>query len=60
VTETAYYVHIVLALRLPWVTIGFYLRIVAFYGQCLAVAEVVQPSANVGKEIRILQGRQNY
>ena len=59
-TETAYYVLIVLALRLPGVTVGFYLRIVAFYVQCLAVAGVSQQSSNVGKEIRISQGPQNY
>jgi len=29
VTERAYYVHIVLTLRLPGVTVGYYLRIVA-------------------------------
>ena len=38
VTETAYYVHIVLALRLPGVTVGYYLTNFAFYVQCLTVA----------------------
>ena len=38
VTETSYsYVHIVLALRLPGVTVGYYLIIFAFYVQCLTV-----------------------
>jgi len=32
--------HIVLALRLPGVTAGYYLRIFAFYVQCLTVAGV--------------------
>jgi len=31
VTETAYYVHTVLTLRLPGVTVGYCLRIFAFY-----------------------------
>ena len=31
------YVHIVLALRLPRVTVGYYLGIFAFYVQCLTV-----------------------
>jgi len=40
VTETAHSVHIVLALRLPGVTAGCYLRIFAFYLQCLTVASM--------------------
>ena len=37
-TETSYsYVHIVLALRLPGVTVGYYLSNFAFYVQCLTV-----------------------
>jgi len=40
VTETAHYVHVVLALRLPGVAAGFYLRIFAFYVQCLTVADM--------------------
>jgi len=58
--ETAYYVHIVLALRLPGVTIGLYLRIFACYVQCLTAAGVSLPSSDVTKEIRISQGPQNY
>jgi len=38
VTETAHYVHIVWALRFPGVTAGYYLRLFAFYVQCLTVA----------------------
>jgi len=38
VTEIAYYVHIVLALRLPRFTVGYYLRIFAVYDLCLTVA----------------------
>jgi len=38
VTETSYsYVHIVLTLRLPGVTVGYYLSIFVFYVQCLTV-----------------------
>jgi len=40
VTETAYYVHIVLALRFPGITVGYHLRNFAFYVQRLTVAEV--------------------
>ena len=40
-TETAYsYVHIVLSLRLPVVTVDRYLSVFAFYVQCLTVAGV--------------------
>jgi len=61
VTETSYsYVHIVLALRLPGVTVGYYLGIFASYVQCLTVAGVSQPSSNVAREIRISQEPQNY
>jgi len=60
VIETVYHVHIVLALRLPGVTVGFYSRIVAFYVQCLTIAGVSQPSSQVTKEIRISQRSQNY
>jgi len=38
VTETAYYVHIVLALRLPGVIVGYYLRVFAFCVQGLTTA----------------------
>jgi len=51
---------IVLVLRLREITVGSYLRIVAFYVQCLTVAGVSQPSSNVTKEIRISQRLQNY
>jgi len=38
VTEISYsFVHIVLALRLPGVTVGYYLSNFAFYVQCLTV-----------------------
>jgi len=60
VTETAYYVHSVLVLRLPGVTEGYCLRIFAFYIQCLTVAGVSQPSSNVAREIRISQEPQSY
>ena len=51
-TETSYsYVHIVLALRLPGVTVGYDLTIFAFYVQYLTVAGVSQPSSNVAREI---------
>jgi len=60
VTEAAYYVHIVLALRFSGVIVGYYLRIFAFYVLCLTVAGVSQPSSNVAKDIRISQGPQNY
>ena len=46
--ETAYYVHIVLALHLPGLIVGYYLS--AFYVQCLTVAGVSQPSFNVARE----------
>jgi len=42
VTETEYYVHILLALRLAGITVGYYLGIFAFYVQCLSVAGVSQ------------------
>ena len=51
VTETAYYVHIVLALRLPRFTVGYYLISFVFYVQCSAVAGVSQPSSDVAREI---------
>ena len=60
VTETAYYVHTVLTLRLPGVTVGNCLRIFAFYVQCITVAGVSQPSSNVAREIRISQEPQSY
>jgi len=59
VTGTAYYVHIVLALRLPGVTVGYYLRIFAFYVQCLSVARVSQSNINVAREFRISQEPQS-
>jgi len=34
VTEIAYDVHTVLALRVPGVTVGYCLKIFAFYVQC--------------------------
>jgi len=43
------YVHIVLALRLLVVIVGYYLRVFAFYVQCLIVAGDSQPSSNVAK-----------
>jgi len=52
VTETAYYVHIVLALHLFGVTADYYLRIFAFYVQCLTVAGVSHPSSNVARKIQ--------
>jgi len=61
VTDTSsWYVHIVLALRLPGATVGYYLRIFAFYVQCLTVAGFSQPSSNVAREIRISQEPQSY
>jgi len=48
VRETVYYVHIVLALNLSGVIVGYYLS--AFYVQCLTVAAVSQPSSNVVRE----------
>jgi len=53
-------VHIVLALRLPGVTVGYYYRIFAFYVQWLTVAGVSQPNSNVAREIRISQEPQSY
>jgi len=47
-TETA---PIVLALRLPGVTVGYFLRLFAFYIQCLTVARVSQPSFKIAREI---------
>jgi len=41
------YGHIVLALRLLGVTVGYYLSIFPFYVQCLTVVGVSQPSSNV-------------
>ena len=58
--EIAYYVHIVLALRLPGVTLGNYLRIFALYVHCLTVAGISQPGSNVAREIRISQKPQIY
>jgi len=43
---------------LAGVTVGYYLRIFAFYVQCLTVAGVSQP--NVAREIRISQEPQSY
>jgi len=61
VTETSYsYVHIVLAFRLPGVTVGYDLCIFAFYVQCLTVAGVSQQSSNVAREIRISQEPLSY
>jgi len=61
VIETSYsYVHIVLASRLPGVTVGYYLSIFAFYVQSLNVTGVSQPSSNVAREIRISQESQSY
>jgi len=59
-SETAYYAHIVLALRLPGVTVSCSLRIFAFYAQCVSVAGVSQPSSNVVREIWISQGPRSY
>jgi len=58
--NTAYYVHIVLALRLPWVTVGYYLGILHFMFSAQTVPGVSQPSSNVAREIRISQGPQSY
>ena len=60
VTETAYHVHILLALRLSGVTVGYYLRMFAFYVQCLTVAGVSQPSSHVAAEIRNSQEPQTF
>jgi len=61
VTETSFsYVHIVLVLRLPGATVGYYLSNFAFYVQCLTVAGVSQSSPNVAREIRISQEPQSY
>jgi len=51
------YVHTVLALRLPGVTVGYYF---CFYVQCLTVARASQPSSNVAREIRNSQEPQSY
>jgi len=51
---------IVLALRLPGVTVGYYSRMFAFYVQCLTVAGVSQPSFNVARETWISQEPQSY
>jgi len=59
-TETAYYVDSVLALRLPRLIAGYCLRVFAFYVQCLTVAGISQPISNVVREIRISQGPQSY
>jgi len=45
---------------LAGVTVGYYLRIFAFYVQCLTVTGVSQPSSNVAREIRISQEPQSY
>jgi len=50
-TETAYYVDSVLALRLPRLIAGYCLRVFAFYVQCLTVAGISQPISNVVREI---------
>ena len=60
VTETAYHVHILLALRLSGVTVVYYLGMFAFYVQCLTVAGVSQPSSNVAAEIRNSQDPQTF
>jgi len=60
VTETACHVHTALALRFPEVTVGYYLRMLAFYVQCLYVAVISQPSSKVAREIRISQEPQGY
>jgi len=49
-----------LALRLPGITVDYYLSIFAFYVQCLTFAGVSQPSSNVAREIRISQEPQSY
>jgi len=54
------YVYIVLALRLPGVTVGYYWSIFAFYLQWLTVAGVSQPSSNFAREIRNSQEPQSY
>jgi len=59
VRESSYpYVHIVLALRLPGVTVGYYSSIFVFYVQCCC--GVSQPSSNVAREIRISQEPQSF
>jgi len=62
VIEKAYYIYIVLALRLPGVFVGYYLylRIFVFYGQCSTLAGVSQTSSNDAREIRISPGYQSY
>jgi len=41
-------------------TLGYSLRIFAFYVQCLTVAGDSQPSSNVSRKIRISQGPRSY
>jgi len=55
-TETAYYVDSVFALRLPGFIAGYYLRVFAFYVQFLTVAGISQPISNGAREIRASQG----
>jgi len=54
------YVHIVLALRLSWVTVGYYWSIFVFHVQCLTVAVVSQPSSNAAREIGNSQEPKSY
>jgi len=53
------YVHIVLALRLAGVTVGYYLSIFAFMFSATVVG-VSQPRSNVAREIRNSQEPQSY
>ena len=53
------YVHIVLALRLPGVTVGYHFKHFCFFVQCLTVAGFSQPSSNVAKEVRNSQEPQS-
>jgi len=60
-TETSYsYVHIVLALRLPGVTVGYYISIFAFLCSVLNCCGVSRPSSDVAMEIRISQEPQSF
>jgi len=46
----------VLALRLLGVTVGYYLRIFAFYVQCSTISGVSQPSSHVAKQFDFHKG----
>jgi len=48
--------HCVSFIRLPGVTVGYYLRVFAFYVKCLPVAGVSQPSSNVARNFEFHKG----